>query len=127
MKICRICNETKPLTEFYTRLNNKDGLDTACKVCHRERVAINKKNSARQTNVQIPRRLIPAWLTPDDWVAIAGYYYTAKHLTQETGEAHVVDHVLPLRGTHVTGLHVPANLQVLTAKENAQKGYKFQS
>lgn len=63
----------------------------------------------------------PAWLTPLDWAAINLIYFGARLLTQQTGERHVVDHIYPLRGKTVCGLHVPGNLQVITKTENLRK------
>lgn len=36
-----------------------------------------------------------------------------------------VDHIIPLNGEKVSGLHVPSNLQVLTVRANRQKGAKM--
>lgn len=67
----------------------------------------------------------PKWLTQEDFSAMRLIYELAKGMTQATGVPHHVDHILPLRGDFVSGLHVPSNLQILTAFENVQKNNKW--
>lgn len=71
------------------------------------------------------RRRIPKWLTEEHWDQIKAFYVEAAKLTVETGIAHVVDHIHPLRGKTVSGLHVPWNLQVITADANLRKSARF--
>jgi 5-methylcytosine-specific restriction endonuclease McrA len=52
-------------------------------------------------------------------------YQIAITMTQTTGEQYVVDHIVPLRGTDVCGLHVPWNLRVITQEENLVKSNKL--
>lgn len=63
----------------------------------------------------------PSWLTEEHWAQINSLYDEAKALTEATGEEYHVDHVIPLMGRYVCGLHVPWNLQVLRGTENLTK------
>lgn len=67
----------------------------------------------------------PSWLTENDWMEIRRYYKVASFLTEKTGVKYCVDHIHPLQGENVCGLHVPWNLQVLTDAENTSKGNKL--
>jgi hypothetical protein len=64
----------------------------------------------------------PKWA---DTEAISKIYEKARLLTKETGVAHEVDHIIPLRGELVSGLHVESNLQVITADENRRKNNNY--
>lgn len=64
----------------------------------------------------------PQWA---DLEFIKELYKEADRLTVETGIMHEVDHVIPIRGKFVSGLHVHNNLQILTKTANREKGNKF--
>ena len=60
-----------------------------------------------------------------DEQAIRAIYAEARRLTRVTGIEHHVDHTIPLQGKLVSGLHVEANLQILTGSENSRKRNTF--
>jgi hypothetical protein len=64
----------------------------------------------------------PPWV---DWDALRRPYLKAQALTEVTGIVHHVDHIVPLRGRTVSGLHVPWNLQVIPGVDNLRKHNKF--
>ena len=74
------------------------------------------KRSATAKRRAAQLQAIPSWANLDKIKAI---YIEAK----QTGL--VVDHIIPLQGKLVCGLHVENNLQLLTASENSQKHNKF--
>lgn len=80
-----------------------------------------KKNPGKYTAQSAKRRsaklrATPAWA---DMNAITSIYQRAASLNM------TVDHIVPLQGRNVCGLHVEYNLQLLTKLENSRKNNRF--
>ena len=80
------------------------------------------KSALRRASKQ---RATPKWLSEEQKKEIISLYYLAKKLTKENNIVYHVDHIVPLNGTNICGLHVPWNLQVITAVENMKNGNKY--
>lgn len=64
------------------------------------------------------RKATPPWLTQEQREATAKIYAEALELTERLSIRHEVDHIVPLSGKTVSGLHVPWNLRAIPAQEN---------
>jgi len=65
----------------------------------------------------------PVW-GPDAHLIIAKYQLAAM-LSQASGTPHHVDHIIPLQGKKVSGLHVFSNLRVIPGSDNVKKSNKY--
>jgi hypothetical protein len=63
----------------------------------------------------------PKWLTRHHLAVIEMFYETSNNFSKETGTQFHVDHIIPLQGRNVSGLHVPWNLQIIEAAVNIAK------
>jgi hypothetical protein len=61
------------------------------------------------------RQATPKWLSKEQRQQIVEIYKNCP-------KGYQVDHIIPIRGKNISGLHVPWNLQYLTSIENARKG-----
>ena len=68
----------------------------------------------------------PPWLTKEHLAQIDYLYWLSNDLQITSGQKYHVDHIVPLQGKKVCGLHVPWNLQILPAKNNLSKGNKHE-
>lgn len=88
---------------------------------------LNKDKNARKQMERVARKLnaTPSWLTKEQREEIDQLYWLAKDLRSVSGQDYHVDHIVPLKGKNVCGLHVPWNLQVLPSDLNLSKSNKL--
>ena len=141
---CRVCNTLKTLDEYY-KLNN-GGTRTSCKTCDREQTRIwtaaNKERKKIKAQAEYKRnkseyaarkakyracklQASPPWLTPQQLHNISNLYRLCGKINDQTGKPHHVDHVVPLQGKNICGLHVPWNLAIIPASMNLAKSNKY--
>jgi len=66
----------------------------------------------------------PTWLTSFELLHMQCLYQVAAMRSKESNQKWHVDHIIPLQGENVSGLHVPWNLQVVPAEDNIKKSNK---
>lgn len=130
MKECRVCKETKPLVDYYTR-------GARCKACcvlaakqwkannrvralEHQRVSNKNRQEERRLECNVRRKRVKN-ATPE-WSDLEEIKYIYKLASQRNL---VVDHIVPLKHDLVCGLHVPENLRCVPVALNASKSNKF--
>lgn len=113
-KWCPGCKEVKRKCEFSSNASKMDSLMDSCKSC----MAIADKphsvaKAAKYRAAKLQRT--PEWA---DDQAIKEFYKNCP-------KGYQVDHIVPLQGELVSGLHTLSNLQYLSAEDNHKKGNKF--
>lgn len=83
-------------------------------------------NLAKKASIQAKRRAsqknaTPQWLTYNHMIQIDSFYEEANRLSKLGNGKFEVDHIMPLQGKNSCGLHVPWNLQIISAVENRKK------
>tara|TARA_R110002126_G_scaffold279945_1_gene427065 strand:+ start:372 stop:830 length:459 start_codon:yes stop_codon:yes gene_type:complete len=150
MRTCSLCKTDKPLSEYGSKGAGLQArckpCHTAANLANRKlkgRKTSEKTRlgaSARTRAYHKDNRDLPDYRTKRaatagkrrsklDKSTFAGYdkeiqnfYWLARDLKSVTGEEYHVDHIVPINGKNVCGLHVPWNLQVLPADINMSKG-----
>lgn len=143
--LCRKCyNNLYKQTEEYIKwkvnydskryINNKEQIKERVKIYYsNNRLSIIEKNREYYNKNKSKFRLYssiyklkkinasPKWLTKDHKDQINLIYNKCRTLNKTSDIQYQVDHIIPIRGKLVSGLHVPWNLQILTSKENRSK------
>lgn len=107
-------------------LNMRRGLTASCGCLHKERSSATLRKMNTKHGLSYTKRYkthgatkyslakknrTPAWANAE----------AIMHFYANTPEGCVVDHIIPLRGKLVSGLHVENNLQYLTRQQNQSK------
>jgi len=123
LKFCPRCEEIKPYAEYYTNIKEKNNLQSYCKNCSTQyRIETYNKDPQKEiVQNSIRKRVRDSKQTPN-WAekqAITEFYRNRPN------NCHV-DHIIPLNGKNVCGLHILENLQYLTVEQNLKKNNKYE-
>jgi hypothetical protein len=103
------------------RIANPEKMQATSKRWLKNNKAKNALKKRNRDSAKIHRT--PSWLNNAHFFEIECVYSYCASL-RSIGLNYEVDHIVPLQGKTVSGLHVPWNLQVITKFENRSKGNK---
>ena len=128
---CKACAKVYDKAHYEANKDDIAQTQKAYKEANKEKLKARKKahheaHKDKYSAYEAKRRAAklqatPHWLTEYQYKQIELKYWVSNFLTEYTGIQHHVDHIHPLQGKNICGLHVPNNLQVLTAEENLNK------
>ena len=132
-KVCRVCNEPRSVDLFGVSKDSIDGKGSVCKLCRgvKEKEPLSYKEKRHLANTKKKKRRLaetlatPKWLTKEQKEQIEWVYNHMRDCRAVTGELYEVNHIVPLRGENICGLHVPWNLEVLPRYINSAIGNRF--
>ena len=114
LKHCARCDEVKSFENFRKNSSQRLGINAYCKICHQETTSSTQAGRQSEYKANKLLRTVP-WAELED----------IKHFYNRCPAGYHVDHIIPLNGELVSGLHVLNNLQYLPAKENCAKSNKY--
>lgn len=120
LAIWRASNKDKLLAnqKRYAANNPEKILENVAAYARNNRHKMNAKKALHEAE---KIRATPSWADRNE---IAQLYKRSAEVSKSTGIRHDVDHIVPLRGLTVSGLHVACNLQVITKDKNMKKSNK---
>ena len=104
----------------YYWANRERRIEAVKEYSRNNRAKVLAQRTKRKARV---RQATPSWA---DLEAIKKIYIKRQNVSDRTGIEHHVDHIVPLLGKNVCGLHVPWNLQVIPAADNIRKSNKWE-
>lgn len=114
LKYCPHCTKVLTLESYHTNLKETDQLSSYCRTCYSTSTRDYKRGYQAEYRATLLHRT-PTW---SEKSLITDFY-------NQCPEGYQVDHIFPLQGKLVSGLHVLSNLQYLTVKDNLVKNNKF--
>lgn len=99
----------------------KDNPERRKEIRSKHQTKIRAQRAARQKLRECRKRQCLDWLTETQILEMQLFYEIAAWYDEPMH----VDHIVPLFGKNVCGLHVPWNLQLLPARENCSKSNKL--
>jgi hypothetical protein len=110
----------------YTAKHYRDNKERILEAGRKRRAANRDKVAALAAAKRAEKDMrTPKWLTKQDFADIRKFYALANELSQAYGFPWHVDHIIPLKGKTVSGLHVVDNLQVIPGSDNRKKSNLF--